>query len=230
MSLLLLFDDATVTITATPGNAVADGVLASITRTIPTTAGDAVANGVTAGITQVITAAPGNAISDGVTVGINQVVSFSPGNAVADGLQATITVTGGSDVVITAFVGNAIAEGINASIITITDQSVYGPGSGWPYLPTGKKTKGKRFDDQLAKAMQDIYEGIEEPEILRQAAKVVRPMVKKGIQKIAIPIAETIDWERLEKDAEKVSALLKLWQEQLQFREEEEIAVLMSLL
>lgn len=104
------------------------------------------------------------------------------------------------------------------------------PGSGWPYLPTGKKTKGKRFDDELAKAMRDIYEGIEEPEILKQAAKIVRPMVQKGIQKTAVPLPESIDWEKLEKDAEKVSALLKLWQEQLQFREEEEMLVLMSIM
>lgn len=93
--------------------------------------------------------------------------------------------------------------------------------------PTGRKSKAKRFDDTLTIAMRDIYEGVKEPEIIQQAANIVRPFVQKGIQKTAVPSPETVDWAKLEKDAEKVSALLNLWQEQLESLEDEEMCILM---
>jgi len=67
----------TTTISCTPGNAVADGITATITN----------GNAVT------ISCTPGNAVADGVTAAVQASVTISctPGNAVADGVAATVT-------------------------------------------------------------------------------------------------------------------------------------------
>lgn len=71
----------TTTISCTPGNAVADGITATITN------GSAVT----------ISCTPGNATADGVAATIisTTVISCTPGNAVADGVTATVA--NGSD-------------------------------------------------------------------------------------------------------------------------------------
>lgn len=109
-----------VTITGTPGNAVAAGVAARVNqaRSVTGTTGSAAAAGVTAKINQArtVTGAVGNAVAAGVTATVNRATSIAatPGNAVAAGVHATITAAGA--VVITGAPGNAAAAGVSASI------------------------------------------------------------------------------------------------------------------
>lgn len=102
------------TISATPGNAVADGPTASVACTIPATPGNAAADGATAAVTRTIAATPGNAAADGVTATISTAgtttISCTPGNATADGALAAITRT------IAAAPGNAVADGVTAAV------------------------------------------------------------------------------------------------------------------
>lgn len=102
------------TISATPGNAVADGTTASVNRTIPATPGNASASGTTASVIRVIGAAPGNAVADGTTAAVTRSIAATPGNAVADGVTATVTNSGTTTISCTP--GNAAADGALAAI------------------------------------------------------------------------------------------------------------------
>ena len=104
-------------------------------------------------------------------------------------------------------------------------------GAGHPSIsafvsPTGKAKK-HRIDDFVNKAMSDFYEEITTPKIKKQAAKIVRPFVEAGIKPTTIPVTSSIDWAKMERDSERVSALLKLWQEQADDLEDEEMLLLM---
>ena len=109
-----------VTITGTPGDAVAAGTSATVNqaRAVTGTTGNAAAAGITAQINQArtVTGSVGNAVSAGVTATVNRATSIAatPGNAVAAGVAATITAAGA--VVITGTPGNAAAAGVSASI------------------------------------------------------------------------------------------------------------------
>ena len=102
------------TISATPGNAAADGTTASVKRTIPATPGNASASGTTASVVRVIGAAPGNAVADGTTAAVTRSIAATPGNAVADGVTATVTNSGTTTISCTP--GNAAADGALAAI------------------------------------------------------------------------------------------------------------------
>ena len=102
------------TISATPGNAAADGTTASVTRTIPATPGNASADGITASVVRVIGATPGNAVADGTTAAVTRSIAATPGNAVADGVTATVTNSGTTTISCTP--GNAAADGALAAI------------------------------------------------------------------------------------------------------------------
>ena len=102
------------TISATPGNAAADGTTASVKRTIPATPGNASASGTTASVIRVIGAAPGNAVADGTTAAVTRSIAATPGNAVADGVTATVSTAGTTTISCTP--GNADADGALAAI------------------------------------------------------------------------------------------------------------------
>lgn len=110
-------------------------------------------------------------------------------------------------------------------------------GAGWPIYPLKPRKKQKphvRIDDIIERSMREIYEGVieEAPQKVRkQAARIVRPYMEKGAKPATIPQSSAIDWMGLERDAERVSALLSIWQEQMEAREEareeEEILLLL---
>ena len=79
--------------------------------------------------------------------------------------------------------------------------------------------------------MREIYEGVieEAPQKIRkQAAKIIKPFIEAGIKSIEVPPANAIDWKALERDVAKVSALLVLWEAQVDMlREEEDILLLL---
>lgn len=78
--------------------------------------------------------------------------------------------------------------------------------------------------------MRELYEGITETAPLRtkkQAAKIVRPHIVSSVKSVSIPPASIIDWNALERDAARVSALLSLWQEQMENLEDEEMLLLL---
>ena len=88
-------------------------------------------------------------------------------------------------------------------------------GAGYP-IRIHKQKKHKRIDDVIEKSMREMYEGVIElatPKVKKQAAKIVRPYIEKGVKPLTIPPAIIIDWAELERDAARVSALLELWQE-----------------
>lgn len=112
------------TISATPGNATADGITASIqsATTIAATPGNATANGVTASIAQTIVTSPGNAVADGVSASVARTIVTPPGNAVADGVAANIST--GSGTTISTTPGNAVADGYTAALNRIFGMEV----------------------------------------------------------------------------------------------------------
>lgn len=97
-------------------------------------------------------------------------------------------------------------------------------------LPTGKKRK-KNIEDDITRSMREIYDGIIEQasqKTKKQAAKIVKPFVADEVKAIAVPPASIIDWQAMERDAARVSALLALWQAQMDtLREEEDILLLL---
>lgn len=92
--------------------------------------------------------------------------------------------------------------------------------------PTGiwwgetKIKRGKRLDDVLKKAMQRmVEEKIElEPEAsAAKAVKIIKPFI----------VGSNIDWKAVENDLAKVKELLRLWQEQMESLDEEEMLLFM---
>jgi len=90
------------TLSASVGDATANGVSASVTQagsaTIPCTTGNAVANGATSGITQSATlpAGVGNAVANGLSCALlsGDTINASVGNASAIGVAAGVTSSG----------------------------------------------------------------------------------------------------------------------------------------
>ena len=112
-------------------------------------------------------------------------------------------------------------------------QSATQPSGGAGY-PTGiwwgerKIKKGKRLDDILKHAMEQIIHGDLElaPETsVAKAVEIVKPYIEtKKLDSIA-PVS-IINWKVIESDFKKVAELLKLWQEQVEAIEEEELLIL----
>lgn len=82
-------------IIAETGNAVAAGVTATITAAAQTvisaTPGDASANGSMASVVRTINASPGDAVANGSIAALLQIISTTPGNAVANGVGASLS-------------------------------------------------------------------------------------------------------------------------------------------
>lgn len=109
---------AVTAITATVGDAVANGVAASVSTnvTISGAVGNAVADGSSANVSTSVLGTVGNAVADGTAASVYQgsVISTTVGNAVADGVLASVTTSG--DTTINATVGNAVADGALATL------------------------------------------------------------------------------------------------------------------
>ncbi len=87
-----------------------------------------------------------------------------------------------------------------------------------------------RIDDVIERSMRELYEGITATapqQVKKQAAKIVRPHIVAGVKPATIPPASIIDWATLERDAARVSALLALWQEQMESLEDEEMLLML---
>lgn len=81
--------------------------------------------------------------------------------------------------------------------------------------------------DYAPDALVEIYRASEPQQVKKQAAKIVRPHIVAGVKPATIPPASIIDWAELERDAAKVSALLALWQEQMESLEDEEMLLML---
>lgn len=102
-------------------------------------------------------------------------------------------------------------------------------GAGYP-IRIHKKKPYIRIDDIVERSMRELYEGITETapqQVKKQAAKIVRPHIVVGVKPATIPPASIIDWAALERDAARVSALLALWQEQMESLEDEEMLLML---
>lgn len=156
----------------------------------------------------------------------------------------TLAAIDGSDTA--AFAGNIAhigmltatdgADTFSASgTVSSSVEDIY-PGAGHPaggsrISPHGLLKKRKKpFDTDLAEQMREAYNeilGIAKPQVKKQAAKIVRPFIESGVKPITIPPASIIDWQAMERDAARVSALLELWQSEMQALEDEEILLLL---
>jgi len=109
-------------------------------------------------------------------------------------------------------------------------------GAGYPHkhsisayvLPTGRGTK-KRIDDFINENMLDFYKVAETlpRETQKKVDKLVKPYVEKKHKKEVLPEPVYIDWAALEKDAQRVLALLALWEAQVQEWDDEEALLLL---
>lgn len=103
-------------------------------------------------------------------------------------------------------------------------------GAGYPvtgiYWGVRKINRGKKLDDILKKAMEQIVNGdleLEPETTAAKAIKVVKPYIVKSD---AEAIAPEIDWKAVESDIAKVKELLRLWEEQVRIQDDEDILLL----
>lgn len=89
-------------------------------------------------------------------------------------------------------------------------------GSGYP-APHGS-WKRKRLGQHVSEWIDELYAELTEPEVPKavtaKAVAIVKPYVGAGAK--AVPQPQVIDWKALERDAEKVSALLALWTDEME--------------
>lgn len=149
----------------------------------------------------------------------------------------TLTVTDGEDTASfvgdNCHVGDLAAQDSSDSFISVgevigVEGDVYS-GAGYP-IRIHKKKPYIRIDDIVERSMRELYEGITETapqQVKKQAAKIVRPHIVVGVKPATIPPASIIDWATLERDAARVSALLALWQEQMESLEDEEMLLML---
>lgn len=131
----------------------------------------------------------------------------------------------------TAYLGQPFiaAEGEQA-----TDEITVG--DGYPIRIQKKKKKHKRINDVIDRAMSDLYEDVEaiaSPQAKKEAASIVKPFATGKVQAGELPSASVIDWAALERNAAAVSALLILWQRQVEYQrilqEEDEMLILLAM-
>jgi hypothetical protein len=112
----------------------------------------------------------------------------------------------------------------------VPDLDVY-PGSGHPtgiWWGERKLKRGKRLDDILKQAMEQIIRGdveIEPETVVAKAVEIVKPYIETKQQDSKEPVS-SIDWKAVEADVKKVKELLRLWQEQVEAIEEEDLILL----
>lgn len=108
------------------------------------------------------------------------------------------------------------------------------PPSGGSGNPSGiwwgerKIKRGKKLDDILKKAMDQIVKGdveIEPDTVVAKAVAVVKPHIEVEKHENTEPISK-VDWDAVEADLKKVKELLRLWQEQIEAIEEEDLILL----
>lgn len=153
-------------------------------------------------------------------------LSLATGTYVYTGQAATLTMAVNLPLAAGAYsyVGNAAT----LDYVAVEGESVY-PGAGYP-IRVCKKKPHVRIDDIVERSMRELYEGITETapqQVKKQAAKIVRPHIVVGVKPATIPPASIIDWATLERDAARVSALLALWQEQMESLEDEEMLLML---
>lgn len=114
------------------------------------------------------------------------------------------------------------------SLLLLFNQSVTSPvevvaavtgGSG--YAVYGKFIRPKSIKEFLDIAMEDIYEEATKKDVPQEKriefAKIVKPYTES---KARVPEVQSIDWVALQKDADRVESLLKLWQQQIEDEDE----------
>ena len=142
-----MMEDGVFFINAIPGDATAAGITATITTsgtaTISATPGNAVADGVTTGVTQTIANTVGDASADGITAAVIRAIAGIPGDAVADGIAASILGT----TTISATPGNADAAGVTANVTN--GSPVVAGGGGW--LPQTRRKSRKQIYEERVK-------------------------------------------------------------------------------
>ena len=91
-----------------------------------------------------------------------------------------------------------------------------------------KIKRGKRLDDILKQAMEQIIAGeieVAPDTAAARALEIVKPYIETKRQDSKEPVS-SIDWKVVEADVRKVKELLRLWQEQTDAIEEEDLILL----
>lgn len=121
------------------------------------------------------------------------------------------------------------SDAFQADVCQVEETDVF-PGSGYPvtgiYWGVRKVKKGKRLDDILKKAMEQIVEGEMELEPETTAAKAVELVKPHIVKHESEARAPEVDWKSVERDLAKVRELLRLWEEQVRLQDEEDILLL----
>lgn len=109
--------------------------------------------------------------------------------------------------------------------------SLGGGGGGGGYYP--RRKWAKRLDQIVSEWVdadaKEMYREIvaEAPkEIKAQAAKIVRPYTKATRP---IPKPQSVDWEALNAEADRVQALFRLWREEIDHQEDEEELIFLTI-
>lgn len=108
-------------------------------------------------------------------------------------------------------------------------------GAGYPVWRKIPKKSASNDLEKLWKLVASEYYGqiIESDapqEAKKAAASIVKPFAEKQGKFKSVPKPAEIDWAALERDAEKVSALLKLWQEQVEQRNDDDALAILLLM
>jgi hypothetical protein len=110
------------------------------------------------------------------------------------------------------------AEGVwyeGEYIPPVVDEEILA-GAGYPVFQKKKFVRKPSIKEILDVAMAEIYEAGTEKNVDKDTklafAKIVKPFTKS---KAKIPEAESVNWVALQKDAEKVDQLFKLWHQQI---------------
>lgn len=124
---------------------------------------------------------------------------------------------------------------IAASGAQTTDEIIVG--DGYPIrIQKKKQKKHKRINDVIDRAMSELYEEVEataSPQDKQQAAEIVRPFAVGKGSVSGIPAVSVVNWAALERNAAAVSALIILWQRQVEYQrilqEEDEMLILLAM-
>ena len=124
-----------------------------------------------------------------------------------------------------------VGTGLNGEASATTQQ---GGGGHWVIK---KREKVRRLDEIVEQGVREAYQeitGTAPKKIQKEAAKLVRPYIEKGVKPESIPDAEKIDWEAMQRDARRVQAMLDLWQEQamaerLMAQNDEDVLLLLAM-
>jgi hypothetical protein len=185
------------------------GQSGTLTGTGTLTATAALTFGQTGALTATGTLAGSSSLTFGATGTLDQPTGAASGTATLTfSASGTLTATGalsGSATLTFAATGTMNQPASSGTVI---------PGLGGGGSIDWQRPKRKRKFKHVDEILEDVVSAYRElssapEEVQAKAADLVRPFTDS--KKAAVPVPETVDWERFEANAKRVNSLLKLW-------------------